>query len=73
VKLSVSLPRADVEFLDEYAHQHRLGSRSAVLQRAVRMLKGSTLERAYEQAWDEWGIMAEAELWEATADDGLTG
>jgi metal-responsive CopG/Arc/MetJ family transcriptional regulator len=35
VKLSVSIPDDDVEFIDQYADKHGLESRSAVVQRAL--------------------------------------
>ena len=71
MKLSVSLPSEDVEFLDDYAHRQGIESRSAVLHRAVRLLKGAGLGSAYEQAWDDWELTGEADLWEVTAADGL--
>jgi Arc/MetJ-type ribon-helix-helix transcriptional regulator len=73
VKLSVSLPEEDVEFLDEYARTVGASSRSAVLQRAVRLLRSSQLGAAYEQAWKEWERSDDSELWESTSADGLTG
>ena len=54
MKLSVSLPEGDVEYLDAYAERQRLGSRSASVQKAVRLLRASELGAAYEQAWSEW-------------------
>lgn len=71
MKLSVSLPSEDVEFLDDYARRQGIESRSAVLHRAVRLLKGAGLGSAYEQAWDDWELTGEADLWEVTAADGL--
>jgi Arc/MetJ-type ribon-helix-helix transcriptional regulator len=72
MKVSVSLPEADVDFLDAYAHAQGIASRSAVVHKAVRLLRASELGDAYEQAWDEWAASGEAEAWEATIDDGLT-
>ena len=69
MKLSVSLPDQDVKFLDEYAEQLGIGSRSAVVQRAVRLLQASELGPAYEAAWEEWAA-GDAAAWEATAADG---
>ena len=43
MKVSVSLPGDDVEFLDDYATKQGLDSRSAALQRAVRLLRVSEL------------------------------
>lgn len=51
MKLSVSLSREDVEFLDEYARTAGVRSRSAVIQRAVRLLRTSELGPAYAEAW----------------------
>lgn len=71
MKISVSLPDADVEFLDHYAAAQGLGSRSAALHRAVRLLRGAELAPAYEDAfvvWDESGAAAD---WEATVGDQL--
>ncbi len=71
MKLSVSLPAEDVEFLDEYARNQGIESRSAAVLRAVRLLKGAGLGSAYEEAWDDWQRSGEADLWEVTAGDGL--
>jgi len=53
MKVSVSLPGEDVEFLDEYAKRRGYESRSAVVHKAVRLLRGSELSAAYENAWQE--------------------
>jgi len=71
MKLSVSLPDEDVEFLDTYASESGVSSRSAALHRAVRLLKASRLGAAYEAAWGEWDSGANAEVWESAASDGL--
>jgi Arc/MetJ-type ribon-helix-helix transcriptional regulator len=73
MKLSVSLPAEDVEFLDEYARRQGIESRSAALHRAVRLLRATGLGSAYEGAWDEWRESGEAELWDVTAADGFAG
>jgi Arc/MetJ-type ribon-helix-helix transcriptional regulator len=72
MKVSVSLPGRDVEFLDEYVREQGLESRSAAVQKAVRMLRSAELAAAYEGAWDEWASGGDAQLWEPTAGDGLT-
>jgi len=72
MKLSVSLPEEDVATLDEFARTAGLPSRSAALQRAVRMLRLSGLEQDYEAAWREWESSDDHQAWEATAADGLT-
>ena len=71
MKVSVSLPGDDVAFLDAYAHEQGLESRSAALQKAVRLLRAAELGAAYEAAWDEWSATRDAELWDRSAGDGL--
>ena len=71
MKISVSLPDEDVEFLDEYAKSPGIGSRSAVVQRAVRLLRATGLGRAYAKAWAEWESSGEAEAWDSVVGDGL--
>ena len=71
MKLSVSLPEDDVEYLDEYARTQRLESRSAALRKAVRLLRASELGSAYEDAWKDWGDGEDDRLWGAVVDDGL--
>jgi Arc/MetJ-type ribon-helix-helix transcriptional regulator len=72
MKLSVSLPDDDVEFLDAYARAQGIGSRSAVVHKAVRLLKASELGPAYEDAWREWAESGDENVWDATAADGFT-
>jgi Arc/MetJ-type ribon-helix-helix transcriptional regulator len=71
VKVSVSLPDEDVEFLDEYAASQGIGSRSAAVHKAVRLLRSSELGPAYEDAWADWSASADSGLWESALDDGL--
>ena len=71
MKLSVSLPECDVEFLDAYAQEQGFSSRSAVLHKAVRLLHSLQLGQAYEEAWVEWDGAGEQEAWDSTAGDGL--
>jgi Arc/MetJ-type ribon-helix-helix transcriptional regulator len=71
MKVSVSLPEDDVEFLDAYARSEGYGSRSAVLHKAVDLLRTADLAGAYEDAWRSWSVSADAAAWDATAADGL--
>jgi Arc/MetJ-type ribon-helix-helix transcriptional regulator len=71
VKLSVSLPDEDVAALDDYARAQGLKSRSAAVQRAIRMLRHPDLEQDYAAAWDEWEASGDEAAWEAAAADGL--
>jgi Arc/MetJ-type ribon-helix-helix transcriptional regulator len=70
VKVSVSLPAEDLEFVDEYAKEQR-STRSAVLHKAVRLLRAVGLGAAYEDAWREWAEGREEEAWKLVPDDGL--
>jgi Arc/MetJ-type ribon-helix-helix transcriptional regulator len=71
MKISVSLPDEDVEFLDNYAESQGYKSRSAVVHTAVRMLRSSKLGDAYADAWREWEESGDAALWDKAASDGL--
>jgi len=70
MKLSVSVPDTDVEFIDRYAKEHAVESRSRVVQRALSLLRTTELGGDYAAAWEEWGSSDEA-LWDATVADGL--
>ncbi len=69
--MSVSLPEDDVEFLDSYARDQGIQSRSAALHKAVELLRAAQLADAYEEAWGSWASADEAGAWEATVADGL--
>ena len=71
MKVSVSLPSEDVQFLDEYAKEQGLESRSAALHRAVRLLRTAELGGTYEAAWEEWAAGDDSTRWESTTGDGL--
>ena len=71
MKLSVSLTDDDVRFLDDLAAKHGYPSRSSVIQRAVRLLRGIELGEAYAAAWEEWASTDGAGDWDAVLADGL--
>lgn len=71
MKLSISLPEADVAALDRYAAAVGIASRSAAIQRAIRLLSQADLDDAYAAAWDEWYASGDAAAWEQAAADGL--
>lgn len=71
MKVSVSLPDEDVEFLDQYAQTQGYQSRSAVVHRAVRLLRSTELGEAYADAWSEWAEAGEDNVWDVAAGDGL--
>ncbi len=72
MKLSISLPEEDVAALDRYAESDGIPSRSAAIQRAIRLLGQAELDDAYAAAWDEWEASGDAVAWEATTADGLS-
>jgi Arc/MetJ-type ribon-helix-helix transcriptional regulator len=72
MKVSVSLPDEDIEFLDAYAHEQGIGSRSAVVHKAVRLLRAVELSDDYEAAWQDWSASEDDQLWSATVTDGIT-
>jgi Arc/MetJ-type ribon-helix-helix transcriptional regulator len=61
MKMSVSLPEEDVEFLDSYVKDQSAGSRSAALHKAVGLLRAAQLAGAYDDAGS----------WNAALADGL--
>ncbi len=71
VKLSVSLSESDVAALDKYAREAGLTSRSAAIQKAIKLLGDAELEDAYAAAWQEWEASGDAHDWETTTADGL--
>jgi hypothetical protein len=70
VKLSLSLSSENVEFLDKYAAAHDVDSRSAVVQRAIELLRAIELGDDYAAAWEEWQS-GDASLWETAAGDAV--
>ena len=68
MKVSVSIPDEDVEFLDNYTRNHRIGSRSAALHRAIRLLRASELTDAYAAAFTEWAD-DDNDAWDAATVD----
>jgi len=71
MKLSVSLPEEDLEFLDGYVKEQGAGSRSAALHQAVGLLRAARLADAYEDAWASWTSSEDSEAWDTAAADGL--
>jgi Arc/MetJ-type ribon-helix-helix transcriptional regulator len=71
MKLSVSLSDEDVRVLDAYVKRTGLPSRSAAVQRAIRMLRYPGLEEDYGNAWAEWSAAGEGDVWEDATGDGF--
>jgi Arc/MetJ-type ribon-helix-helix transcriptional regulator len=55
--------------VDSYAQTQGYPSRSAVLHKAVRLLRATELTDAYEGAWAVWTATGEAGLWDVAAGD----
>ncbi len=49
VRLSATIPKDLMQFLDSYQHQHSLKSRSAALAIAIKVLREKGLQEAYEE------------------------
>jgi Arc/MetJ-type ribon-helix-helix transcriptional regulator len=71
MKLSVSLPQEDLDFLDAFAQERGIDSRSAAIQKAIDFLRESQLGPAYAEAWKEWLTTSDSLDWDLTAHDGL--
>jgi Arc/MetJ-type ribon-helix-helix transcriptional regulator len=71
MKVSVSLPERDIAFLDEYAAEQGLESRSAAFHAAIKALRDRDLQDEYAVAIDEWYASGDAEAWDATIADGI--
>jgi Arc/MetJ-type ribon-helix-helix transcriptional regulator len=71
MKVSMSLPGEDVAFLDAYAKEHAVRSRSAVVHRAIQAFRLSELPEAYSEAWTECSSGGLAGDWETVVGDGV--
>lgn len=68
-KLSISLPESSVLFVEQYRKTYKVGSRSEVIDIALRALRRQELERAYAQAATQESEFTDLE---GTAADGLS-
>ena len=64
MKLSISIPEEECEFLDQCVEDGLYTSRSAVVLRALRLLKNADLGAMYGEAFAEWQASAEAADWD---------
>lgn len=69
MKLSVSLPSEDVEFLDYYITLHDLESRSAAVHAALKALRDLDLQDQYEAAFNEVEDPKALAHWQALWDE----
>lgn len=72
-EVSERSPDDDVRGLDQGTEAQRLPPSSAVVHKAVQLLRASELGAAYEDACSEWADSGGAAAWDATVADGLTG
>ena len=72
MKVSVSLSDDDLAILDAYVKSSGLLSRSAGVQKAIRMLRFPALEQDYEDAWAEWSAAGEETVWGGASGDGVS-
>lgn len=72
MKVSLSIPDEDIRFLDNFARDHGIASRSAAVQHSIALLREAELGNQYEAAWDEWYASEDAELWDSVTGDGMT-
>ncbi len=61
----------ELAFIDQYAAEHAVESRSGVIQRAISLLRATDLGGDYAAAWEEWAG-PEADAWEHPIADGLS-
>ena len=71
MKVSISLPDEDVTFLDSYAEENGLDSRSAAVHKAIRALRDTQLEAQYAEAFADWDGSEDEKFWDAFVQDGL--
>lgn len=71
MKISVSLPAEDLEFVDEQTRRGIYPSRSAAVHAAVRALRDRETLDAYAEAWDEWEA-GDGAAWDAAVADTLS-
>lgn len=71
MKVSVSLSAEDLATVDQYAREESLPSRSAVIQKAIDLLRHRSLDQDYAEAWEQWQASGDADAWEVVVSDGV--
>jgi Arc/MetJ-type ribon-helix-helix transcriptional regulator len=64
VKISVSLPDDECEYLNRSVDEGQYPSRSAVVLRALRLLRSADLGTTYAEAFSEWASSDEGADWD---------
>jgi putative addiction module CopG family antidote len=70
MKVSISLPVDDLNFVDAETEAGRFDSRSAVVHAAIRLLRDRRHIDSYAAAWDEWDL-DNGQVWESLNGDGV--
>ena len=65
MKLSISLPDEECEFLDRCVDDGTYPSRSAIVLRALRLLRNADLGAMYADAFAEWEASDEGADWDS--------
>ncbi len=71
MKLSISLSEKDIAFIDKQIAENGELSRSAVIRKAVELLRDAEIERLYAEYYGEWWDEEESALWDVILADGL--
>lgn len=70
--MSVSIDPNLAEYIKTYQKQHKVATKSEVIEHAIKALRRAELIEEYKEAMKEWSDnKAEAELWDKTSADGL--
>ena len=52
-------------------YRQRIATFGSSLLKLIRPLRRNQLERAYVEAWSEWWLSGDEELWDTTSGDGV--
>ena len=52
-------------------YRQRIATLGASLLKLIRLLRRNQLERAYAEAWSEWLLSGDEELWDTASGDGV--
>ncbi len=71
-KLSISVDRNWIQFIDNYRKTHHVRSKSEVIEQALKLLKHAELREQYKDAYQEWFNSSEESVWDAVSGDGIS-
>ena len=70
-RFSISISEEIAKFVESYQDDKNIGSRSEVIERALKLLREKELQQAYYEAGEEWLNSEDSTLWESTISDEL--